>query len=312
MTYGKLPVHRWMLRDGVRNEAYRQALTHLVKPGAVVLDMGAGTGILSIFAVNAGAKKVYAVERSAIANVAKRMIERNGHADKITVIESDLEDVTLPERVDVLVSEWMGGFGVDENMLAPLVMARDRHLVPGGKIIPGRVTALLAPASLTDLDEHLAHWRSRPHGVDMTVIAENTANETFQSQTVLEPVDLLATPQPMWSHDPYVCSLAEADQPFIANLTFTANRAGMLSGFVAWFTAEMGDGKDLTNDPSAPDTHWGRTVFPLDRAREVAAGDPIHVELHCDPSTPGSCEYSWVATIGAHVERHDTRPTRQR
>jgi precorrin-6B methylase 2 len=309
--YAQLSVHRWMLRDGVRNEAYRRALLHVVKPGDAVLDFGAGSGILSVFAAQAGARHVYAVERTATAELARRVIEANGLADKITVLQCDVEDVSLPEKVDVIVSEWMGGFGVDENMLAPLVMTRERHLRAGGTIVPGRITAHLAPAAIPELDESIGHWRGRPHGVDLSVIARLTAHETVHSQTHLEPRDLLAEPAVMWTHDPYTCSLAEADAPYVAKLTFTATRAGMISGFAAWFTADMGDGHVLTNAVGAPNTHWGRTLFPLERPLEVTAGMPVHVELHCDPSSVGSCEMYWsVQVAGRPLEEHDTRRTR--
>ncbi len=297
-----------MLRDRVRNEAYRRAIAHVVKPGDVVLDMGAGTGILSIFAAAAGARKVYAVERTAVAAVARRVIESNGYADRIEVLEADLENVTLPEKVDVIVSEWMGGFGVDENVLAALIMARDRWLNVGGKIVPGRVTAMIAPAAIPDFDEAIAYWRSRPHGVDMSVIASMTTQETFHTQTYLTPDALVADPQVMWSHDPYTCTLAEADRSFTTKLTFEVTRPGLISGFVTWFAAEMGDGTTLTNAVGAPDTHWGRTLFPLDSPIEVNAGASIQVELHCDPSAPGSCEFYWSAKIADRpLEEHNTR-----
>jgi predicted RNA methylase len=306
--YAQLAVHRWMLRDHLRNEAYRRAIAHVVKPGDVVLDMGAGSGILSIFAAAAGARKVYAVERTAVAGVARRVVESNGHAERIEVLESDLENVTLPEKVDVIVSEWMGGFGVDENVFAALIIARDRWLNAGGKIVPGRVTALLAPAEIPDFDEAIAYWRSRPHGVDMSVIADMTTQETFHTQTHLTTDALMADPKVMWTHDPYTCSLAEADQSFTTKRTFEATHDGVISGFVTWFNAEMGDGGTLTNAVGSPDTHWGRTLFPLDRAIEVKTGTPIQVELHCDPSGLGSCEFYWSAKIGdGPLEQHDTR-----
>ncbi|MDQ3364939.1 MAG: 50S ribosomal protein L11 methyltransferase [Myxococcota bacterium] len=309
--YAKLAVHRWMLRDVVRNEAYRNAILQVVKPGDVVLDMGAGTGILSIFAAQAGAKQVYAVERTEMAPVARRIIESNGLEDRIDVVQSDLEDVSLPEKVNVIVSEWMGGLGVDENMLAPLVMARDRWLLPGGTIIPGRVTAVMAPSSINDFDEALAHWRSKPHGVDMSVIATITASETFQTQAHMTVDDMIAEPQIMWSHDPYTCSLAEADRSFITKLSFTATRDGKVSALATWFKAEMCEGLVLTNAIGAADTHWGRMLFPLDRAVTVTAGTRIEAELHCDPSLPGSCEFYWAVRIGdGALEEHDTRPKR--
>ena len=311
-TYGELSIHRWMLRDEVRNEAYRRAISHVVKPGDVVLDMGAGTGILSVFAAAAGARKVYAVERTEVADVARRVIECNGQTARIEVLEADLETVVLPEKVDVIVSEWMGGFGVDENVLAPLVMARDRWLQTGGKIVPERVTAMLAPVAIPDFDDAIAHWRSCPHGVDLSVIADMTTHETFHTQTHLTPGALMAEPKVMWSHDPYTCSLQEADQSFQTKLRFDAARAATISGFVTWFTAEMGDGGALTNAVGAPDTHWGRTLFPLHRATAVAAGEPIEIEVHCDPSVPGTCEFHWSVKLGDRaIEEHDTRRARQ-
>ncbi len=312
-SYGELSVHRWMLRDRQRNEAYRRAIQHIVKPGDVVLDLGAGTGILSIFAAAAGARHVYAVERTSIADVARRMIEANGHTAIIEVVQSDVEQMTLTEKVDVIVSEWMGGLGVDENILAPLVMTRDRWLKPGGKIIPGRVTAMMAPASIPDFDDAIVYWRSRPHGVDMSVIASLTTQEKFHTQTPLTPDSLVSAPQMMWTHDPYTCSLQEADQVFTTKLTFVVTRPGTLSGFVTWFTADMGDDNTLTNAVGAADTHWGRTMFPLDQPIQVEAGAVFDVELHCAPSMPGNCEFYWSLKMpGRVLEQHDTRGTRQK
>ncbi len=311
-AYNSLGIHRWMLRDAIRNEAYRRALTQVVKPGHVVLDMGAGTGILSIFAARAGARKVFAVERTDITAVARRIIASNHLEDRIEVMQSDLEDVDLPEQVDVILSEWMGGLGVDENMLAPLVIARDRWLKPGGIIVPGRVTAMLAPAHVLDLEEGLDHWRSRPHGVDLSVIAGITANETFATQAELELDDLIAKPQIMWTHDAYTCSLEEADRSFQTKLRFEAARDGKISGFATWFTADMAEGITLTNAVGAPATHWGRLLFPITETIAVAKGTRIEVELRCEPSAPGSCEFYWATRIADRpLEEHDTRPSRQ-
>ena len=62
--YQRLAMHRLMLRDRVRNETFREGIGAAVTPGNVVLDVGAGTGILSLFCIQAGAQRVYAVERT--------------------------------------------------------------------------------------------------------------------------------------------------------------------------------------------------------------------------------------------------------
>ena len=296
-AYAQLSIHRWMLRDEIRNEAYRRAIARVVKPGDVVLDMGAGTGILSIFAAQAGARRVFAVERTTIAEVARQVVKSNGFEGTIEIIQGNLEDIDLPEKVDVIISEWMGELGVDENMLAPLVMARNRWLAPGGKIVPARVTAMLAPVWVVEFHESLNHWRSRPHGVDMSVIADLTARESLTYQSPITPDDLLAAPQAMWTHDAYTCTLAEADRSFEAKLTFEAARAGKLTGVEAWFTAELCEGEALTNAVGAPDTHWGRILFPLDQTMEIAQGTKIHVDFRCHPTSPGGCSFEWFTKI---------------
>jgi predicted RNA methylase len=105
--YDDLKIHEVMLRDDIRNQAYRRAIFANVRKGDVVLDVGAGTGILSLFAAQAGARTVYAVERTTIADLARRIVIKNGYGDRIEVIQSDLEAVRLPQRVDVIVSEWL-------------------------------------------------------------------------------------------------------------------------------------------------------------------------------------------------------------
>ena len=122
--YAEFEVHRTMICDRVRTEAFRRAIDSVVRPGDIVLDVGAGSGILSVFAARAGAARVYAVERTSVAVLAQELAAANGAADIVQVIHGDVMDVELPERVDVIVSEWLGGFGIDEGMLVPVIVAR--------------------------------------------------------------------------------------------------------------------------------------------------------------------------------------------
>ncbi len=306
--YDSLDIHRLMLRDDIRNRAYRDALRATVKPGDVVLDFGAGTGILSLFASQAGAVRVFAVERTSVVHLAREIVARNGLADHITVMHGDIVGIQLPQQVDVLVSEWLGTFGVDENMLAPLLVARDRWLKPGGKMLPGNVTAWMAPLWNSELDFDLSLSRGRLYGLDLQLVAEQTAQEVTWARQPLKEVDLMAAPQPMWVTEVYSYPTEKARLPFRASLSFTAARSGKVNALTAWFTAEFGAGIRLTNSPAAPQTHWGQYLLPLRATVQVTQETPIKVEFTCIPVAPGYCAQAWSVRIGGGPwEHHDTR-----
>uniref|UniRef100_A0A8C4SNK4 Protein arginine N-methyltransferase 6 n=1 Tax=Erpetoichthys calabaricus TaxID=27687 RepID=A0A8C4SNK4_ERPCA len=120
-SYSDVTIHEEMLADKVRTNSYRLGILRNYKSirGKVVLDVGAGTGVLSVFCVQAGAKRVYAVEASSIAEQAKKSVKLNKMEDAITVV------------VDVIVSEWMGYALMHESYAASVLFARDKWLKPG-------------------------------------------------------------------------------------------------------------------------------------------------------------------------------------
>jgi len=104
-------IHEVMLKDRVRTLAYRNFIVDPANrprfEGKVVLDVGCGTGILSMFAAQAGARKVYAVDASNVAYKAVRNVKANGFERTIEVIKGKVEEIQIPEKVDVIISEWM-------------------------------------------------------------------------------------------------------------------------------------------------------------------------------------------------------------
>jgi len=127
-----------MLSDEVRMQAYYDAVlknTEAFK-NKVVLDVGTGTGILAIWAAQAGAAKVYAVEATDMAQKAQKLVDANNVGPKIVVIQGKIEDVDIPEQVDIIISEWMGLFLLRESMLDSVLFARDKWLKPGGSLYP--------------------------------------------------------------------------------------------------------------------------------------------------------------------------------
>lgn len=136
-----------MLQDAVRTGTYQQSMLQNTRDfaGKVVLDVGTGTGILSFFAAQAGAKKVYAVEASGSADVARALAHNNGYGNVVEVVRGKVEDVTLPEKVDVIISEPIGFLLVHERMIESYIVARDRFLKPKGRMYPTTGSIVFAP-----------------------------------------------------------------------------------------------------------------------------------------------------------------------
>lgn len=136
-----------MLKDEVRTKSYRDSIyqnRHIFKD-KVVLDVGCGTGILSMFAAKAGAKHVIGVDMSTIIEKAKEIVAVNGLSDKITLLQGKMEEVELPfPKVDIILSEWMGYFLLYESMMDTVLYARDRYLEKGGLIFPDKATLYVA------------------------------------------------------------------------------------------------------------------------------------------------------------------------
>jgi protein arginine N-methyltransferase 3 len=156
-SYKGAGIHREMIEDSVRTQGYRDFIEKNPElfSGKVVLDVGCGTGILSLFCARAGAKKVFAVDNSDIALRAKEIVAKNGYQDKVEVIQGKVEDFHTQrligkEKVDIIISEWMGYGLLFEGMLDSVLRARDLCLKEDGLMVPSHCTLRAAPISDKD------------------------------------------------------------------------------------------------------------------------------------------------------------------
>jgi protein arginine N-methyltransferase 1 len=306
--YAEFEVHRTMLRDRVRTEAFRRAINVVVRPGDIVLDVGAGSGILSLFAARAGAARVYAVERTPIAALAEQLAAANGVAETITVIHGDVMDVDLPERVDVIVSEWLGGFGIDEGMLAPVIAARERWLKPGGVMIPHSVTAWAALVHDRYLADTIEFLREDPFGLKLEVLVEMTVNEIIYSGTFrhLAAGDRRSEPRRLWTTNADQIALEQAQAPHQAETLLPVHDHGTANALALWFSAELAPGVSLSVGPGDPPTHWGMTTAPLRAPVQLTPGMIVRARVRTAPARPIGTWTSWaIAMPGADWEEHD-------
>ena len=306
--YAEFEVHRTMIRDRVRTEAFRRAIDSVVRPGDVVLDVGAGSGILSVFAARAGAARVYAVERTSIAVLAEQLAVANEVAETVKVIHGEVTEVELPEQVDVIVSEWLGGFGIDEGMLAPVIAARDRWLKPGGVMIPHAVsawTALVHDRYLADMIEFL---QGNPFGLKLEVLIEDTVNEIIYSGTFrhLAEGDRRSEPSRLWTTNTDRIPLEQAQAPHQAETLLAVRDHGTANALALWFNAELAPGVSLSVGPGDPPTHWGMTTAPLRSPVELEPGMAVRARVRTAPARPVGTWTSWaVAMPDGNWEEHD-------
>ena len=268
-SYSGFGIHREMLADNSRTCSYRTALEGSpdLLQGASVLDVGCGTGVLSLFAARAGARKVYAVDGSAeIADVARENVSRNGFAEAVDVIQGRMEGVTLPEKVDVIVSEWMGYCLLYESMLQSVIHARDRFLKPGGAVLPDVATMWVAGVAPEALG--LSFWRD-VHGLDMSAVGERIKQGSRGKARVapVSPRDIVTTSHRFLRLD--LCTCTEADLSFTADFQLTCpsrHQPVACSGLALWFDTEFsarfcGQPVNLTTSPFAQETHWVQTML---------------------------------------------------
>jgi protein arginine N-methyltransferase 1 len=263
-----------MIEDGVRLRAYRDALAASIKPGARVLDLGAGTGILSLLACQLGAGKVYAVEPSDALVVARQLAQDNGYAGRIEFLQVSSFDVRLPSPVDVMVSDLRGVLPLHGGHIPAIVDARRRLLAPGGVQIPARdrvLVQLVNDASLHDAGVGI--WRDGAFGLDLRGALRWAAHQMHKAD--LSRSAMLGEPQAAFELD-----YATVESPDAAGTArWTLAEAGVAHGFGAWFETQLVAGIGYSNAPDQPRAIYGQMFFPFPEPLAVARGDDVAVRL---------------------------------
>ncbi|XP_038724152.1 probable histone-arginine methyltransferase 1.3 isoform X1 [Tripterygium wilfordii] len=289
--YGQLLHQQNMLQDYVRTGTYYAAVieNRADFAGRVVVDVGAGSGILSLFAAQAGAKHVYAVEASEMTEYARKLIEGNPSlGQRITVIKGKVEEVQLPEKADIMISEPMGTLLVNERMLESYVIARDRFLVPNGKMFPTIGRIHMAPFSDEYLFVEIANkalfWQQENYyGVDLTPL-HGQAFQGYFSQPVVDAFDPRLLVAPAMHHVIDFTQVKEEDLFEIdIPLKFVASVGTRVHGLACWFDVLFNGStvqRWLTTAPGAPTTHWYQLRCVLSQPLYVMAGQEITGHLH--------------------------------
>lgn len=283
--------HDRMLADRARIESYWAAAEKHIGPGDVVVDIGAGTGVLSFFAALQGAE-VHAVEHGPVIEAAEAVARDNG-IENVIFHRANSRTLELPVKADAIIHEQIGDALFDERAVENLVDARDRLLKPGGRIYPALLDLYIEPVQLRDdlrapfaSEQHL-------HGIDFRAIADFAELSHSYLYKSLRPFPLgrfLGQPEPVVSVDLHTA--AATDLPTRISYKRPATASGSFDGFCVYFDARFDEQIGFGSSPELPATNWANPLLRV-RSRQVEPGEEIALELSAeDLATPRTWDWN--------------------
>ncbi len=265
-----------MIADSARMRAYAEALRSLIKPGSVVVDIGTGTGIFAMLACRYGARRVYAIEPSDSIQIGREIAVANGCGDRIEFIQDRSQQVTLPERAEVIISDLRGTLPLFQNHLTTLIDARQRLLKPKGELIPRNDTLWATLVEAPDLHERFTvPWVENDFGLDMRAAYRLATHHWCKSDGQVTPNQILGDPC-CWARLDY----RELETPDISGqVDWVAGRAGTAHGLCLWFDATLAEGIGFSNAPGESELVYGNAFFPLPEPVPLDPGDKVTMTL---------------------------------
>ena len=287
-----------MALDARRNQAYFDAMRSVIGPESVVLDLGAGTGVLGLMAARLGARRVYLIEPEDVIAVAEEVTRANGLQDRVTCLRGRIEDVAIPEKVDAILSVMTGNFLVTEDLLPSLFHARDTLLKPGGVMLPGAAAMEVVPVSAPAIHaKEVAGWSTPQHGIELGAARAYAAHSVIYKAEGVRETKFLSEPETLLTMD---FQKAAHDQVH-AEVTAEITGGGLCHGWLGWFRMQLGD-RWLSTSPREAPMHWSPVFFPLDPPLAFERGERVTFSV----DRPSRGDWTWRVQAAAAAQRHST------
>lgn len=289
----RIEYHRTMLADRVRNAAFHAALKHVVKPGiSIVADIGAGTGVLGFMAARLGAKRVFLIERAEIVDLARRLARHNGIRN-IEIVPAHSTEVEPPQRADIVVSETLGNYAFEENIIETLRDARERYLEPDGILLPSAVTQYVCPVIEARYHRDLTTWDDVGYDLDFTPARTMGLNNIYVR--TFRPADLLdgGAAAIAWDRADF---MKRPKTTRSGTASFLLRKPTAVSGLALWWTADLAGAATMATGPSDPKTHWEQLYLPALEPLVLEAGETLAVRLRSTTSYAEGTNITWTLT----------------
>lgn len=277
------PWHLKMLADHERNNAFEKAIKKAINTDSVVLDIGTGSGLLSMMAAKYGAKQVFSCETSPhIAEVAERIIEKNGFKKKVKVFNlksTQLTERELTEKPNLIVAEIF-----DAGLIGEMAIPSFRHalkelcvdncqVIPAKAQVMGRLLHLPSSASVNPMKSI--------SGFDLSAFDQFRVPKEYISEDLkLSFHKFLSDEFNMVDFDFMNLGDPIPENSFKSkSLRIEASEAGELHGVAFWFNLWLDDETELSSRPDRLNNHWGQALFFFEQHREVKKGEMVALNM---------------------------------
>ncbi len=295
--------HRLLLGDRQRNEAFAKALKSVVKPGAVVADIGSGTGFLSFLASNLGAKECHLFEMDHDMAALSRVIAKKNKIINCKVTAGHSMDVPNPPKADVIVSETLGNYALEEGIVETLNDAVARFLKPGGTVIPRALRQYVAPVITETIAKDLNIWPGIGFDLDFSDAELKTLNNVYVRE--IAAGSLLEDGIREWDS----IDFTKKDNKSVRgkDVSWKVDDETVVHGFCVFWEADLTKDITLSTSPESPMTHWQQIFLPLLRPVLLSSGDTLSLSLRSDTRPQVKVNLTWDVSVKTAEGKQEQR-----
>lgn len=285
---------RLLMADRVRNDAFKKALKAVLKPGMTVADIGSGTGFLSFIASKLGAKECHLYEVSPELLALSRLLAKENKISNCRFIEGFSTELSKPVKADVVVSETLGNYALEEGMLETMNDAAKRFLKPGGTMIPRRLRQFVVPIVSDRFWKELNIWPQIGFALSFNAAEQKTLQNVYVRE--IAESDLLPGKDAVKEWDT-IDFTKQNESVREAQVSWTVAKPVTVSGFCLFWESELAPGVTLSTSPSAPSTHWQQIYLPVLQPLNVDSGETLHLALRSDTRPAVKVNLDWKVSV---------------